>query len=94
MPTEDFKSDIEAVSVLKASERTPPVTGTAEPIKNFAVFIERLSADEFMAVWIPKMPTNNVDIKDIIQKTTFLIPSLRPELLSKGETEDDTLTAI
>ena len=93
MPTVDLSSDIEAVKVPNASERTPPATGTAEPIINFAVFIERLSAEELTAVCIPKIPTNTVETNERTQNTVFLIPSPSPELFKRGETEEEILTA-
>lgn len=86
MPTEDFKSETEAVRVPSASDSTPPATGTAEPIINLAVRIERLSAAEFTTVCMLKTPKNTVDMKDITQRESFLTAEEMPLLLIKGET--------
>ena len=50
IPTDDFNSPIEAVTVFTASESAVPATGTAVPRINFAVLTVRLSAAEFTAV--------------------------------------------
>jgi len=50
IPTEDFKSETDAVSVPSASDKTPPATGTEEPIINLAVRIDKLSAWAFTTV--------------------------------------------
>lgn len=50
MPTLERNNDSEAVTVESDSAKTPPATGTVEPIINFAVRSVRLSAEEFTTV--------------------------------------------
>ena len=50
MPTDAFKRPIEAVTVVSASERAVPATGTEEPIMNFAVLVVKVSADALTVV--------------------------------------------
>ena len=93
IPTEALSVPIAAVTVVSASDSAGPATGTAEPIINFAVRTLSPSAEAPRAVCILIIPINRVDVRDIIQKLSFLIPSAMPEFDITGETEDATVIA-
>lgn len=91
IPTLDFKRVREAVTVESASDKTPPATGTVEPIINFAVRRDKLSAEELTAVCMLKMPMNRVDIKPITQRDSFLTELAKFVLCIRGDTDAATL---
>ena len=74
-----------------ASDKTPPATGTVEPIINFAVRRDKLSAEELTAVCMLKMPMNRVDIKPITQRDSFLTELAKFVLCIRGDTDAATL---
>ena len=75
-----------------ASDNIPPATGTEEPIINFAVRIDRLSAAEFTTVCMLKIPKKIVDINETIQRESFLMAEESPLVFKKGETPVAMLT--
>ena len=82
----DFRSDIDAVRVPSASDKTPPATGTAEPSINLAVRMERLSAWAFTTVCMLKTPKKTVVISDKIHKANFFTACEIPPPFINGET--------
>ena len=91
IPTLDFKSVREAVTVESASDKTLPATGTVDPTMNLAVRRVRLSADEFTAVCMLKMPIKIVEIKPITQRESFLTAAAKFVFCKSGETDAATL---
>ena len=67
IPTVVLSIPIEALTVVSASDRAVPAIGTEEPIINFAVLRERVSAEALTAVCILKIPKNTVVKRDIVQ---------------------------
>lgn len=82
---EDFKSPIDADTVAAASASAVPVIGTEVPIINFAVFAATVSAAEFTAVCIPRIPTKIVEKSENVQRDIFLINSAADERAISGE---------